>query len=53
MPLNFGARVDILMGTKIMSLAFINPILDLSRRDIKMYIGATLNSPAQVDTFRY
>ena len=43
-----------------MSLAIINPIYDLSRqklhmflwmRDIKIFIDTTLNSPAQVDTY--
>ena len=50
------------LGTKIISVAFIDPILDLSgqkllmlvrMRDIKIFNDITLNSPAPVDTFRY
>ena len=62
-PMNSLARVDILLDTKIMSLAFIDPILDLPNqklhmlllwmRGIKIFIDTTLDSPAQVDTFRY
>ena len=49
-PLNSLARVDILIGTKNMSLAFIDPILDISRqklhmlvwmRDIKIFIDTS------------
>ena len=37
-PLNFPARVDSLLGTKIMSLAFIDPSLDLSRQKLHMLV---------------
>ena len=37
-PMNSLARVDILIGTKIMSLAFIDPILDLSRQKLHMLV---------------
>ena len=56
------ARVDIPLGTKIKSLAFVDPILDFSREklhmlvwmhDIKIFIDIALNSPTQVDPFRY
>ena len=61
-PMNSLARVDIHNGIKIMSIAFIDTILDISRqklhmlvrmRDIKIFIDTTLNSPNQVDAFRY
>ena len=58
-PLYSLVRVDILKGTEIMSLAFIDPILALLDKNgtclcnNNIFIDATLNSPAQVDTFRY
>ena len=37
-PINSLAEVDILIGTKIMSLAFIDLILDLSRQKLHMLV---------------
>ena len=62
-PLNSLARVDLHLGTKIMSVAFIDSILTLIRKrgtclcdwmmGIKIFIDATLNSSVQVVNVKF